>query len=99
MQMTMSNHDLPALHEFFCGYLHQDTLAEYGGALAAAAQFRADADEAQATAVQREFTQLRSSIDADDLAAINAAVEQHGAAYQFASVREWREFCDVLLEE
>jgi len=95
----MTTSDLPALREFFRGYLHQDTLAEYGGALAAAAQFRADADDAQTRAVQREFAQFESSISAEDLPAINAEVERHGAAYQFASVREWREFCDVLLEE
>ena len=95
----MTDLHLPALREFFRGYLHQDTLAEYGGALAAAAQFRADADDAQAAAVRQEFTRLRSSIAADDLAAINAEIHRHGAAYQFASVREWREFSDVLLED
>jgi hypothetical protein len=89
----------PALREFFRGYLHQDTLAEYGGALAAAAQFRADASDHQTAAVQREFAQLRQTSGNDDLAAINAEIERHGAAYQFASVREWREFSDVLLEE
>jgi len=91
--------DLPALREFFRCYLHQDTLAEYGGALSAAAQFRGDADEAQTSAVQQEFTHFRSSLDSEDLAAINHAILRHGAAYQFASVREWREFSDVLLEE
>jgi hypothetical protein len=97
--MSMTMNDLPALREFFRGYLHQDTLAEYGGALAAAAQFRTDADDAQTANVQREFEQLRAAVDPDDLASINAEVEKHGAAYQFASVREWREFCDVLLEK
>lgn len=91
--------DFPALREFFRGYLHQDTLAEYGGALAAAAQFRADADEAQTSSVQREFASLRAALPGDDLAAVNAEIERHGAAYQFASIREWREFADVLLEE
>ena len=95
----MTTTEFPALREFFRGYLHQDTLAEYGGALAAAAQFRADADEARTCSVQREFTSLRSTIPGEDLAAVNAAIERHGAAYQFASIREWREFADVLLEE
>ena len=95
----MNDHDFSALRDFFRGYLHQDTLAEYGGALAAAAQFRTDADPVHTVAVQREFAQLRSAIPAEDLAAINAEIERHGAAYQFASVREWREFADVLLEE
>jgi hypothetical protein len=95
----MTTQDFPALREFFRGYLHQDTLATYGGALAAGAEFRADADAAQTSAVQREFTDFRAAIPNDDLSAINAAVERHGAAYQFASVREWREFCDVVLEE
>lgn len=97
--MQMTNHELPALRRFFRGYLHEDTLAEYGGALAAAAQFRADADEEQATAVQREFARLQAGMNAEDLAAINTELERHGAAYQFSSVREWREFCDVLLED
>jgi hypothetical protein len=95
----MTDLHLPALREFFRGYLHQDTLAEYGGALAAAAQFRTDADDAEAAAVRREFQQLRSLVNSDDLSAINAGIEHHGAAYQFASVREWREFSDVLLED
>jgi hypothetical protein len=95
----MTDLHLPALREFFRGYLHQDTLAEYGGALAAAAQFRADAEDAEAAAVRREFQQLRSFVNSDDLSAVNAEIERHGAAYQFASVREWREFSDVLLED
>jgi CdiI immunity protein len=95
--MTMT--EFPALREFFRGYLHQDTLAEYGGALAAAAQFRADADAAQTSSVQREFTTLCAAVPVDDLAAVNAEIERHGAAYQFASIREWREFAEVLLEE
>lgn len=95
----MTTHDLPALRDFFRGYLHQDTLAEYGGALAAAAQFRADADDAQTIRVKQEFGRLRSAVNNEDLAAINAEIERHGAAYQFASVREWREFSDVLLGE
>jgi contact-dependent growth inhibition (CDI) system CdiI-like immunity protein len=95
----MTTHDLPALRDFFRGYLHQDTLAEYGGALAAAAQFRADAEDARISTVQQEFARLRSAVNADDLTAINAEVERHGAAYQFASVREWREFSDLLLGE
>jgi CdiI immunity protein len=90
--------DLPALRDFFRGYLHQDTLAEYGGALAAAAQFRTDASDDQVASVQREFTQLQSALGSADLNAINAELERHGAAYQFASVREWREFSEVLLE-
>jgi CdiI immunity protein len=89
---------LPALREFFRGYLHQDTLAEYGGALAAAAEFRVDASDEEAAAVRREFEKLRQLCGNDDLAAINAEVACYGAAYQFASVREWREFSDVLLE-
>jgi hypothetical protein len=95
----MTTADLPALREFFSGYLHQDTLAEYGGALAAAAQFRSDADADQTAIVQREFAQLSSLMNPDDLATINAEVERHGAAYQFASIREWREFSDVLLQD
>jgi CdiI immunity protein len=95
----MSTKDLPALREFFRGYLHQDTLAEYGGALAAAAQFRADADDNQAAHVRREFSELQRAVSSDDLEAINAEIERRGAAYQFASVREWREFSDVLLED
>lgn len=95
----MTTHDLPALRNFFRGYLHQDTIPEYGGALAAAAQFRADADDASTARVQQEFSRLRSALKPDDLAAINAEIERHGASYQFASVREWREFSDVLLGE
>ena len=54
---------------------------------------------AQAAAVRHDFQQLRSSVKSHDLAAINSEIGRHGAAYQFASVREWREFSDVLLED
>lgn len=88
-----------ALRAFLRGYLHQDVIVVYGRAVAAAAQFRADADQEHAEQVREELKHFAAALKDADLNKINQAVQELGSTYVFESVAEWQEFCDVLLKK
>lgn len=53
--------DLPALRDFARGYLHEDVLAEHGGAIGAAGGFVRDATAAEIRALSGDLTRLVST--------------------------------------
>jgi hypothetical protein len=55
----LTREDLPALHEFARGYLHQDVAVEHGDAAGAARAFVADASEEERRALVVDLRRVR----------------------------------------
>jgi hypothetical protein len=77
-----SEHDFPALRDFFSGYLHQDFREEYSSAAQAGAAFCKDATHDQITAVQAEWKAWRITQEGLTSSARAAAIRKLGGAWQ-----------------
>ncbi len=84
--------EYPALRAFVRGYLHQDAMAEYGSARAAAQQFCRDADRKQIDELRRECRQFRAQHKT--LTELNGALQQLGAAWLFGTMEEFERMLD-----
>ena len=88
--------DYAALTRFLRGYLHQDAVAEYGSARAAAQQFRKDADEGETAIVHSEFERLLAETSTLSVADLNRIFQQLGSAWNFRSREEVKQILEAL---
>ena len=96
MNSRLDPRDYAALSRFFRGYLHQDVVAEYGSAPAAAQQFRKDADEGETAIVHSEFERLLAETSPLSVADLNCIFQQLGSAWHFRSREEVEQILEAL---
>lgn len=87
--------EYPAIKAFVRGYLHQDAVAEYGSARAAAQQFCRDADQTQLDELRREWKQFQARHTS--LNEINDKLHQFRCAWQFHSTGEFARMLDAFV--
>jgi len=95
-QVRIDLSQYPALSNFLRGYLHQDAPVEYGSSLAAAHQFRRDADERETLVVRGELDRLlwvTAQSSESELANILTAL---GSSWHFTSRKEIEQLRDAL---
>ena len=95
-EVSIDSADYSALSRFLRGYLHQDATVEYGSAIAAARQFRKDADERETVVVHSELERLLSETATLSIADLDRTLQQLGSAWHFRSRGEIEELLDAL---
>jgi hypothetical protein len=87
--VSLRAQDVPALHAFCRGYLHEDAIAAYGSAAGAVAAFRADAGPDEVTAAAREWSQFLQKMEGQPLAAIRSTLARSlGASWHPVTRKE-----------
>ncbi|HWC16831.1 MAG TPA: contact-dependent growth inhibition system immunity protein [Terriglobales bacterium] len=85
-----------ALSNFLRGYLHADAAVEYGSPVAAARQFRQDADERETVIVHSELDRLLAETDRLPEHELARALEDLGSSWHFRNREEVERLRDSL---